>query len=146
MEPSDEFLTVKEFCDRFGLSTPQVYKELKRGAFLSIRVGKKILIRSDSFGVGEGEDDKHTAGPWEYNNWERKGPQIRAKRHAPEDGGYREAVAICKLQRQTFGAHHDVEANARIIVKAPEMFAALEALDSPSAEVQAILAEVRNDT
>ena len=42
------WLTVKEFCDRFRLSSTLVYQQVNGGSIPSIRVGGKILIRSDA--------------------------------------------------------------------------------------------------
>ena len=43
-----DWLTVKEFCDRFRLSSTLVYQEVNNGSIPSIRVGGKILIRSNA--------------------------------------------------------------------------------------------------
>ena len=42
------WLTVREFCERFKLSSTLVYQEVNVGSIPSIRVGGKILIRSDA--------------------------------------------------------------------------------------------------
>ena len=42
------WLTVKEFCGRFRLSSTLVYQQVNGGSISSIRVGGKILIRSDA--------------------------------------------------------------------------------------------------
>ena len=43
-----DWLTVREFCDRFRLSSTLVYQEVNSGSIPSIRVGGKILIRSNA--------------------------------------------------------------------------------------------------
>lgn len=44
----NNWLTVKEFCGRFRLSSTLVYQQVNGGLIPSIRVGGKILIRSDA--------------------------------------------------------------------------------------------------
>ena len=46
--PDKDWLTVREFCERFRLSSTLVYQEVNVGSIPSIRVGGKILIRSDA--------------------------------------------------------------------------------------------------
>ena len=47
----NDWLTVREFCERFRLSSTLVYKQVNGGSIPSIRVGGEILIRSDAFDV-----------------------------------------------------------------------------------------------
>jgi len=77
-------------------------------------------------------EQKFTPGPWEYKDWGLKGPQIRATRDAPEDGGWRRSVSICTLRRHV--DVHSLEANARLIAKAPEMYEALKEAINQSQE------------
>ena len=42
------WLTVKEFYERFRLSSTLVYQQVNAGSIPSVRVGGKILIRSDA--------------------------------------------------------------------------------------------------
>lgn len=47
-EINSEWLTVREFCQKFRLSSTLVYQQVNGGSISSIRVGGKILIRSDA--------------------------------------------------------------------------------------------------
>lgn len=47
-DTNNEWLTVREFCQRFRLSSTLVYQQVSGGLIPSIRVGGKILIRSDA--------------------------------------------------------------------------------------------------
>ncbi len=47
-DTNNEWLTVREFCERFRLSSTLVYQQVNGGLIPSIRVGGKILIRSDA--------------------------------------------------------------------------------------------------
>ena len=54
----NDWLTVREFCERFRLSSTLVYKQVNGGSIPSIRVGGKILIRSDALdALLEASDD-----------------------------------------------------------------------------------------
>lgn len=44
----NDWLTVKEFCQRFRLSSTLVYQQVNANLIPSIRVGGKILIRADA--------------------------------------------------------------------------------------------------
>ena len=47
-DTNNEWLTVREFCQRFRLSSTLIYQQVNVGSIPSIRVGGKILIRSDA--------------------------------------------------------------------------------------------------
>lgn len=48
---SYEWLTVAEFRKRHGLGRTLVYEERRKGKLKSIKLGGKILIRSDSLDI-----------------------------------------------------------------------------------------------
>ena len=43
-----EFLSVKEFKDRLGVSSNLIYEQLRKGALPSVRLGGRILIPADA--------------------------------------------------------------------------------------------------
>ena len=43
-----EFLSVREFKDRAGVSSNLIYEQLRKGALPSVRLGGRILILADA--------------------------------------------------------------------------------------------------